>query len=119
MIKFQRRSQGGFTLVELVIVIVLVGILSVVAVPKFLTLREDAGRAAAQGVAGGLASASAIDYAKSLVDSTHKVATKCSDVESLLTGGLPSTFTSDTTAGPSCKVTHTDTKETAAWTMTK
>ena len=44
--------QGGFTLIELVIVIVILGILAVVAIPQFIDLSGDANRAAVQGVAG-------------------------------------------------------------------
>ena len=58
-----RKSQGGFTLIELVIVIVILGILAAVAVPRFVDLSGEAAQAAVNGQAGALASASAINFA--------------------------------------------------------
>ena len=58
-----KRQQSGFTLIELIIVIVILGALAVVALPRFIDLQEDAQEAALEGVAGALASGAAINYA--------------------------------------------------------
>ncbi|BEE01575.1 prepilin-type N-terminal cleavage/methylation domain-containing protein [Aeromonas dhakensis] len=58
------KKQAGFTLIELVIVIIILGILAVTAAPKFLNLQDDAKKSAAQGVQAAVSSAAQLVYSK-------------------------------------------------------
>ena len=53
------RNERGFTLIELILIIVVLGIMAALAIPKFLDMRADAKKAAVQGALGGVRSANA------------------------------------------------------------
>ena len=59
--------SSGFTLIELVVVIVILGILAATAAPKFMNLRGDARSAAIHGLEGVLKSADSVVYSKAVI----------------------------------------------------
>ena len=63
-----KTSQKGFTLIELVVVIVILGILAVTAAPKFIDLTSDAKASTIEAVKGAINSAADLAHAKALVE---------------------------------------------------
>ncbi|MGF1698173.1 prepilin-type N-terminal cleavage/methylation domain-containing protein [Vibrio lamellibrachiae] len=80
------KKQGGFTLIELVVVIVILGILAVTAAPRFLNLQNDARKSSLQGLKGALDGAAGIVYGKAAIngDETASASTG-TDVDGILT----------------------------------
>lgn len=63
----KKRNQKGFTLIEIIAVLVILGILAAVAVPKYLGMQKDAELAAAKGVVAELNGRASLAYAKQLI----------------------------------------------------
>jgi prepilin-type N-terminal cleavage/methylation domain-containing protein len=111
-------KYSGFTLIELVIVIAILGILAAVAIPKFFSITSDAQASAVKGVAGALSSANSENYAVRTENSSKgQAVTNCTDIANILQGGLPAGYTI-TTATVALNTTISCTVSTSSGTAT-
>ena len=129
------KNTQGFTLVELVIVIVILGLLSAVALPRFISVTQDARIASVNGFAGGVRAAASLAKAQYIVNgdsmatvvsmdgvsvtvlaSSGNPAASTAGIQAALQGitgftpnhtGVISTFTPDNGGGAGCDLIYT------------
>ncbi len=101
-----KATSRGFTLIELVVVITILGILAAFAVPRFLSLDGKARQAAVDGIAGSLRSSAALTH--SLWLASGSPATISMEGTSItMTNGYPDLTTINSTLADTTGFTYT------------
>ena len=92
------RNNKGFTLIELIMVIVILGILAAVAIPKYVSMKGEASDATARGITAGLRGAVSILYAENILgDTTGNAYTMGAIVDSAQISGVEGSASGATT----------------------
>lgn len=92
------KQQSGFTLIELIMVIVVLGALAVTALPRYVNLQGEADAGAVKGVAGAAGAGSAINFADCTANTASATCLRgasmanCTNVASTVLGGMPTGF---------------------------
>jgi len=104
----KKRDQKGFTLIEIIAVLVILGILAAVAIPKYMNLQRDAHGKALSGAVAALQSTATMDYSKGLLNGLYSSTNGPTDATNAVVGDFNGSYstasnvtTVTVTGGPS------------------
>jgi len=110
------KKQSGFTLIELVVVIALLGILAAFAIPRFASLEREARSAVTQGLSGSVRSAAAMAHGLYLARGTTPVSMEGNNIA--IVNGYPDAETIALTLADSTGFSVSDDGTTATFVKT-
>lgn len=105
------RAEQGFTLIELVMVLVIIGVLAAAAAPKLLDLVDDANEASVQAVAGGFATATSLVRSQWLVEGKENPVDYDGQLIYVTERGWPSSVTGPVASAASNAVSDLECRE--------
>ena len=129
MKNFKNKQESGFTLIELIVVVVILGIIAAVAIPKFIDLTSEAQIATLNNIGGSVSSASSLNHAvdianeAGLSNDSFVDIDNCDDAGALLAANaLPTGYTVAAAAigdkaTATCVLTHTPSSRTTTFTV--
>ena len=112
----RKREQRGFTLIEIIAVLVILGILAVVAVPKYFDMQDQSRLRAAQRLIAAAQSQLSLGYANSKLNSSYSFAAASECAKVAVTGSETSTVTCAGTDSVTITATVGGKTATGTWT---